>query len=474
MTVWHRQRTVSAAGSAVRRRWLSLLLVGILALCGAVVGALSLTQVAQAAPGETVAQRDRDEDVRVERFLPPAAALAGIVGVIIARRLQLYPLASGIRFGAPLLALALAIWPLVSIGPRPLNRQPSPDAQEYADAARHLAAGEGYVTTIYRNEVRPPRYPPGFSLALAPFGLAGRYPANVQLGSRVYAVLYLVATLGVAWAVGGPLAAAVAVALVGASPFAVRYASLVMSDAFAAGLTVLVLPLLHRPTTARLGGAGLLAGSLILVRLSGVVTLAAIVATLFTRRRWRGLVVAGTGAALGVAALGFQQWNSFGSPLMTGYAYWLPDLRTFGLDFPLALASQRDGSGVVADSLDGALLRWTCPCPEDDPLIAFRPVTMYPLVLLGLFWIFTPPLTTIPGLVEVWRRRREPAASYVLWLTGITLGLHLFYFYLAPRFMAGPATLLAVYSGVAVARWAARWEGAAADESPVAAVAVQS
>ena len=428
---------------------------------------LAVSTVA-AAPSDTVAQRERDEDVGPERLLPPAAAFVGIVGVVMAQRLQLYPLASGIRFGAPLLALALAVWPLVMIGPRPLNRQPSPDAQEYADAARHLAAGEGFITTIYRNEVKPPRYPPGFSLALAPFALAGRYPQNVQLGSKSFAVLYLVATMVAAWAVGGPLAAAVAVALVGASPFAVRYASLVMSDAFAAALTVLALPLLHRPTASRLGGAGLIAGGLILVRLSGIVTLAAMMVTLAVSRRWRGIMIVGAGALVGIAALAFQQWTSFGNPLMTGYAYWLPELRTFGLDFPLSLTSQRDGSGVVADSLDGALLRWTCPCPENDPLIAFRPVTFYPLVLLGFFWIFTPPLTTTPGLIEVWRQRREPAAAYVLCLTVITVLLHLVYFYHAPRFMAGPATLLAIYSGVAVARWVARWTTAAPLRSPEA------
>ena len=44
--------------------------------------------------------------------------------------------------------------------------------------------------------------------------------------------------------------------------------------------------------------------------------------------------------------------------------------------------------------------------------------------------------------------------------------LHLVYFYHAPRFMAGPATLLAIYSGVAVARWASRWEQSASASAP--------
>jgi hypothetical protein len=451
---WDLKRAACAAWAVIGRRKLSGVVVAALVL-GVL---LQVAPVALAAPLEAVAQQRRDEDLRAERFLPLAAALAGIVGVVMARRLQLYPLASAIRFGAPLLVLILAVWPLYAIGPRPLNRQPSPDAQEYADAARHLAAGEGYITTVHRNEVRPPRYPPGYSLALAPFALAGQYPRNVQVGAKALTLLYLVATLVAAWVVGGPLAAAVAVALVGASPFAVRYASLVMSDAFAAALAVLVVPLLHRPALARLGGAGLVAGALVLVRLSGIVTVAALFATLASGRQWRGILVVSAAALVGVAALALQQLTSFGNPLMTGYGYWLPELRTFGLDFPLSLTSQRDGSGVVADSLNGRLLRWTCPCPEDDPILAFRPVTFYPLVLFGMFWIFTPPLTTVPGLIELWRQRREPPAQFVIWLTAITLVLHLFYFYLAARFMAGPATLLAIYSGVAVSRWAARWE----------------
>src|SRR5918999_431456 len=105
---------------------------------------------------------------------------------------------------------------------------------------------------------------------LAPFALAGSYPTNVQLGSKLYAVLYLVVTLIAAWVVAGPLAAAVAVALVGSSPFAVRYASLVLSDAFAAALAIGALALVHRPTSRRLAGAGLLAGALVLVRLGGL------------------------------------------------------------------------------------------------------------------------------------------------------------------------------------------------------------
>lgn len=412
----------------------------------------------RAAPVEAVAARDRDEDLRVERFAPPAVALVGIVGAVVAARRRRHGAARTLRLATPILALLVALAPLATIGARPLNRQPSPDAQEYADAARHLAAAEGYFVTIRRGEVQPSRYPPGFALALAPFARFGAYPANVQFGSRLYAMFYLVATVAAAWAVGGPYAAAVAIALVGSSPFAVRYASLVMSDAFAAGLTVLLLPLVHRPTVRRLTVGGLLAGSLVLVRLSGVVALVSALLAVGGRRSRRGVVAMLLGGAAGIGLLGLQQWATFGSPLMTGYQYALPEVRSFGLDYPFDPALRRDGSGIVADALDGALLRWTCPCPEDDPLFSFPGVAFYPLVLVGLFWILVPPLATVPGVVEVWRRRREPAAAYALWLTVLTVLFHLFYWYLGARFMAGPATVLAIYSGVWVAGHATRWE----------------
>jgi hypothetical protein len=390
--------------------------------------------------------------VRPERFLPLATALAGGLGVVWAIRRRDARQQRWFAIGAALLTTAVSLGPLFMIEARPLNRQPSPDAQEYADAAHHLALGEGYVTTIYRGGARPPRYPPGFAAALAPFAGIGPYPANVQVGARVYAILYVVAALVAGWMVGGPLAAAVAVALIGSSPFAVRYASLVMSDAFAAALCVLALALVHRPSSPRLFAAGLLTGGSVLVRLSGILSVEAILPSI----PWRARVLVTVASLVGIVVLGAQQWWTFGDPLMTGYQYWLPEIRTLGLDYPFDSRSQRDGSGVVADSLDGALLSWVCPCPDDDPLIAFPSVAFYPLVLLGIFWIFTPPLTTIPGLIEVWRRQREAGPGYAFWLTVLTVLFYLIYFYQGARFVAGPATVLAIYSGVAIAGWIER------------------
>ena len=423
--------------------------------------ALWAVPLAWAAPAADLTAAERVETVQIERYGLLGVGLIGCVVAIAARR-------RSPRLARPVNVVVATLTALLTIGTlmlhpyRPLNLQPTPDAPEYAGAARHLAAGDGYVATRYGNKALPPRYPPGYSLALAPFALVGKYPANVQLGARVYVILYVLVTLVAAWTIGGPLAATVAVALIGSSAFVARYSTLVMSDAFAAGLAVLVLVLVHRPSRLRLVVAGLISGALPVARLSSIVA----VPSLMVGTSWRGRVLVAACASVGIGALAIHQWATFGSPLTTGYDYWLPEIRNFGLDYAVASKIGRDGTGMLADSLNGALLHWACPCPEDDPLVAFRSVVFFPLVLLGIFWIFTPPLTTIPGVLEVWRRRREPGPSFVLWLTVLTLLFQSVYFYQAARFMAAPATLLAVFSGVAVARWCANPDTRCRGNSP--------
>src|SRR5207248_2080148 len=121
-----------------------------------------------------------------------------------------------------------------------------------------------------------------------------------------------------------------------------------------AALAVAALALVHRTSAPRLVGAGLLSGAVTLVRLSGALTAAALLLAAWRQAAWRGRFSVAAGAALGVVLVGLQQWWTFGDPLMTGYQYWLPDVRSFGLEYALDPLTRRDGSGVVADSLDGA------------------------------------------------------------------------------------------------------------------------
>jgi hypothetical protein len=319
------------------------------------------------------------------------------------------------------------------------------------------------VTYVHGNERHPPRYSPGFSLALAPFAaIRDDFPSNVQRGATFYAALYVLIAVASAWSLKGPAAGALAAILIGMSPFSKVEASLIMSDGFAAGMTVLFIVLLQHPTPKRISLAGALAGALVAIRLPMVLNLIALFIVLPWVLRKRLLLF----SAPPVAALGLFNWLTFGSPFRTGYDYWLPGLKNFSLSFALASPIPGDGPWVVADVLGGLLMRWVCPCPDGGPQAAMSNLFFYPSVLLGLFWIFVPPLLPVIGLLYGWENRRELAVRFTGWLTAFSLLLFTFYFYQGARFMAAPATLLGVFASAKLAGWiqrAARIPSAAPD-----------
>lgn len=347
------------------------------------------------------------------------------------------------------LVVVATIVSVVGADARLLADQPFPDAAEYADGARNIAAGEGYVTTVNGGGEQPPRYPPGFSLALVPFAELGEFPGSVQRGARAYAVLYVLAIALAAWHLGGPLAAALATLVVGLSPFARTFGGLVLSDALVAALTVLVLPLLRPVTHSGARLAGLLTGIGTLVRLTGITTLAAMLVALPRRAAAHALAW----AIPGIAAIFAFQWLVFGNPLTTGYDYWRVADGLFSPAHVVERGLPGDGPFIVADVLDGALLSWTCPCPAGGPQAALPNLVLYPAALLGLLWVYAPPLFTLPGLLWAWRRRRSPEGRFALALTATTLGLMSLYFYQGVRFVAAPASVLLVLSSVAVTGW---------------------
>lgn len=347
-------------------------------------------------------------------------------------------------------ALGWALWPVVTAVAPPLQQQPFPDSAEYADAAAQLAHGNGYVTYVHGNGPEPPRYPPGFSLALTPFAaLGGDYPTNVAVGPKVFAALYLSVTVAAVWRVGGPAAGAVAAIVLGSSPFARLSATLVLSDALAACLTVPIALLARAPNTRRTLQAGVLIGVITTIRLSAGLALPALLWA--TRARSRLAVLAGAAPLL--AALGVYQWQMFGSPFRTGYDYWLPDTHNFGLAYATASPPFGDGPWVLADRLGGDLMRWVCPCISGGPQATAPDVVLYPAVLLGLFWTFTPPLVTVVGLLYLWSKRQESSARFTLVFVALNLAFYCVYFYQGTRFMAAPATLLAMYSAVGITQW---------------------
>lgn len=361
------------------------------------------------------------------------------------------------RIGALLAALVcVAVLIDVERAPeRPLAQQPFPDAAEYANSARSLAHDKGFYTFIYNGQIQPPRYPPGYPMALSPFAAVGSYPRDVQRGAKFWAMVYVLVAVVAAWTLAGPLAGAIAALFIGFSPFARDSAGLVLSDAFIAMLTVLMLPLLRHATRSGARLAGAASGLATIVRLTAGVNLIGLLVAL-PRQRWKTVVLFALPAPVG---LGLLQWLMFGSPLTTGYSYWGVASHFFSLSYATGDSVIREGPFIFPDHLNGELLNFVCPCQIGGPQNSMSNLTFYPALLAGLFWVFSPPLIPLLGLVYAWRRRSEAIGRFTLTVTGLSFLVLLFYHFQGTRFVAAPATLLVVLASVWLAELANRlWQ----------------
>ena len=219
---------------------------------------------------------------------------------------------------------------------------------------------------------------------------------------------------------------------------------LILSDPLAATLVVLSVALLTRPGTKHAAVAGALVGASVVVRLANLVTLASLIAAL-PRRRLR--LTAFLAALPFVVTLLVYQWSAFGQPLKTGYDYYLPGLREFAPHYAWSDPLGRDGPNLTGDRLDGRLMSWACPCPRDGPMAVVDNV-VYPAVVLGLFWMYTPPLISLLGFAELFRRRIFSPPRYAAAVIVTNVALFTFYFHQAARFMAPVGALLIVFSAV--------------------------
>lgn len=327
----------------------------------------------------------------------------------------------------------------------PFAAHPRPDAQETMDAARQMFEGNGYVTLFHENRAQPPRYPPGFSIALLPFLSVGEYPANIIFGAKFYALLYLGLAVFAAWTFGGKIAALLAAIFIGVSPFAEHYARIIMSETLTASLVLLIAALLRKLSLRRIILAGAIVGILVTVRPQMIVCLPALLLALPTMRQ---RVWAAFSAAPFLLANAIYNRQTFGSFFKTGYHYWLPQLESFAVEFAFRAYTQGDGAWIIPDLLRGWLMVWVCPCEAGGPLAALPNIIFYPLSLLGVFWIFAPPFVPLYGLRTAWENWREPAAKFALWLSGFSVLLFSFYFYQAVRFMAAASTLLLLFAAI--------------------------
>lgn len=366
-------------------------------------------------------------------------------------------------------AVLFAVIRLMAVPSVGLDAQPYPDAQVYADTAVQIARGNGIVTRVDEHRpvaewrtyqtLGPGRYPPGFSLALAPFAWLDRTEfGGVQMGARLTTISLVLAVAAAAMALGGPVAAAIATIVAATSPFVLTSARLVLSDAFGGLLTIVILVLLVLDERAEgsagrravyLVVAGFVAGYGILTRTSAAFVLAALVLAIRRPRAWS---LAGLGALPPLLFLAAFQWAYFGNPFHSGYEYHLPALRMFGLRHVVTENLFGERGFVFNDLLDGALMRWTCPCDHFGPIGKASNLVFYPAVLLGAYWIYFPPLLPLFGLAELYRRRRTWAARFAGLVVVANVALSWPYFYQAGRLVAPAAEVLLVYSAVGLAR----------------------
>jgi 4-amino-4-deoxy-L-arabinose transferase-like glycosyltransferase len=210
--------------------------------------------------------------------------------------------------------------------------RPRPDALEYEEAARNLADGHGYCL-VFDGGCWPPRYPPGFSVLLAP----AMWLTGGQLGGGIWTVLAC-ALLGIAalWALGlttgGPASAVVGAWLLALAPLHIRWSRAVMADVPAATLTTL----LALAGVRALDGARPFAWALLGVACSlstllrpacGLVAAPLAALLVGSARRSaagrRVLLAFGAGLAAGLLPAMLYGLLRFGSPFASGYGYWV-------------------------------------------------------------------------------------------------------------------------------------------------------
>lgn len=363
----------------------------------------------------------------------------------MARQKSSPKLANYLTLAAALLAILLTIHFIRRESPAPFVEQPAPDTQETMDAARQMFEGKGYVTYYHDNIAQPPRYPPTLSVALMPFLFSGNYPENVMRGAKFFALFYVIAAVFAAWRMGGRMAAMLTAVFIGVSPFAISYARLVLSETFTAAFVVIILLLLYQPTTKRILLAGAIAGFLVTTRLQMIVCLPALILALPELRQRIWTLVSASPFLL---ALGIFNYQTFGSFFKTGYDYWLSGVKPFALEYLTRIYLQGDGPWVIGDWLRGWGMIWICPCKSGGPLSALPNIAFYPLVLIGVFWIFAPPFVTLYGIIRAWKQRHNSAARFTLWLAASNILLFSFYFYQAARFMAAVSTLFVIFAAL--------------------------
>jgi 4-amino-4-deoxy-L-arabinose transferase-like glycosyltransferase len=381
---------------------------------------------------------------------------------------------------ALLLALLLGFALLLIVNAGFVNGQelwPMPDAVEYAAAAVNLAHGLGPVLH-FGGHTYPCRYPIGYPLILAAaYPLLGARPERLCL---VTALTALVAIAGLyllgLWTFDRP-SGILAGLFLATSPHFLGLSTCVMSDVPSLAIVILVvLAFLYAQEKESLAASalcGLLAGLAMIVRITNGALLAAMLAVALLvrphRLRSKQIVAFAIGLAPFPALQAWVDLHYLGSPLSSGYAFWLPmfygsDFEPFRLSYLVVPPDPAYPHGnlmayaIAMSGLDGifgqlklgtelrTLFHWRFVGGKLHTLVHAR------------YALYPPPVAVFAALGVFFALRRKPSASakrevYLgLGFLGLLLLIYLPYFCVDPRFMLPALFIVFAAAGYGVVR----------------------
>lgn len=320
---------------------------------------------------------------------------------------------------------------------------PDTDASEYAYGALALLHGAytvNYPRGILGGVPHVPRFTPGLAALLAPAVALGGVEAAVW-APYLAALALLVLAAGLAWRLGGPVAAMLATVSLATTGLVGVFADVVMSELPSAALALAMLALLVRGSRRALIAAGVLGAAIVWVRpVNGVLLVPALVA--LAGPGWRGRAASYlAGAAPLLAGLLLWQWRLYGTPLVSGY-----QVSGAGAAGGHALTTFFSLRYIVSRPWAITPLVWLHVPGQSNAAV-------YALALAGTHrWLGTP-LALLPGLVApfLWLRRRDAHGIYARFAVtalAATLAVYLPYAYQDPRFLVVP--VVCAHLGAAV------------------------
>jgi 4-amino-4-deoxy-L-arabinose transferase-like glycosyltransferase len=331
-----------------------------------------------------------------------------------AQQLPASPRSGSAVLGWGLLAAALLFyWSSVAAVPPAAtpgwDLQPEPDAPEYFAGALSLAQGEGYRIRVAGRSL-PPRYPPGYSLLQAVAMRAGVAPLDAPfVVNRMAGLLLILCVFTWLWRHGRPDAGGLAALLTVTSPAFIVTTRSPMSEPLSGLLAVAAVLWLyhglerrHLPSAA---AAGFLLGLSTLVRISNVIMAAAFAAAPVVaggplRNRLQLLAGYLAGLAVGLLPSGVYNWWTFGSPLTTGYDFWVPFYGRWAKAFTLQ-AVPRNAQYFLGELLE---LKTTTTVADLYGEGSYLTLVLAALTLLSI-WVFrrrrSVPAMALCGILSV-------------------------------------------------------------------------